>query len=90
MLRKYIHDFKAGDIVHFHGARFRILEDAKHSLAHLPEASAIERAHGPSDCAWAPAVCIDGSETRGYIEHGKPWTFQGNRLAGTYPVEKKD
>lgn len=85
--KKYIHDFKKGDIVHFYGARFEILEDATHSMGHLPRSGNIEIAHGPSDCAYAPSVCIDGQETRGYIVHGRAWTFQGNRLAGQYDVE---
>ena len=87
MEQKFIHQFKKGDIVHFHGARFEILEDARHSLGHLPRATHIEVAHGPSECAVASSVCIDGSETRGYIEHGRPWVFQGNFRAGRYSVE---
>lgn len=86
-MQKYIHQFKKGDIVHFYGARFEILEDAHDSGAHRPMAGSIKVAHGPSECAIARSICIDGQETRGYIEHGKEWTFQGNFKAGTYEVE---
>ena len=84
---KYIHDFKRGDIVHFHGARFEILEDAHESFGHAPQDPKTLYRTGPSSCAVAHSRCIDGQETRGYIEHGKEWTFQGNRLAGQYQVE---
>lgn len=89
MEQKYIHQFKKGDIVHFHGARFEVLHDALPSYGHGPYAGHLERAHGPSVCAYCKSVCIDGQETRGYIEHGREWTFQGNFLAGTYQVETK-
>jgi hypothetical protein len=87
MQAKTIHQFKKGDIVHFHGARFEILEDARESQGHRPRSGNIAIAHGPCDCAVAKSICIDGLETRGYIQHGREWTFQGNFLAGTYPVE---
>lgn len=86
---KFIHEFKKDDIVHFYGARFICLEDSHESSGHRPMAGHIEQAHGPSECAVCHAVCIDGHETRGYIEHGRAWTFQGNFLAGTYLVETK-
>ncbi len=88
-VEKYIHEFKTGDIVHCYGARFEIKEDAHESGGHRPRAANLETAHGPSDCAVAASVCIDGQETRGYIEHGRPWTFQGNHKAGTYRVEAR-
>lgn len=86
---KFIHNFKKGDIVHFHAARFECLEDAHESSGHRPMAGHLKQAHGPSECAVCRAVCIDGQETPGYIEHGREWTFQGNFLAGTYQVETK-
>ncbi len=85
--QKFIHEFKKGDIVHFYGARFELIEDAHESGGHRPQAAHLVTAHGPSDCAVARSVCIDGQETPGYIEHGRTWSFQGNHLAGTYPVE---
>ena len=30
---KFIHNFKKGDIVHFYGARFECLEDARAAIA---------------------------------------------------------
>ena len=86
---KFIHNFKKGDIVHFHGARFECIEDAHESSGHRPMAGHLKQAHGPSECAVCRSVCIDGQETPGYIEHGREWTFQGNFLAGTYLVEAK-
>lgn len=87
--QKLIHEFKQGDIVHCYGARFECIEDAHESNGHRPQAAHLVTAPGPSDCAVCHAVCIDGQETRGYIEHGRAWTFQGNHLAGTYLVETK-
>ena len=84
--QKFIHEFKRGDIVHWYGADFEVTEDARESNCHRPQASHLTTAHGPSDVAVAPSVCIGGAETRGYIMHGRPWTFQGNFLAGPYPV----
>lgn len=86
---KFIHNFKKGDIVHCHGARFECIEDAHESSGHRPMAGHLNQAHGPSECAVCRSVCIDGQETPGYIEHGREWTFQGNFLAGTYLVETK-
>ena len=48
---KFIHQFKAGDIVNAHGAKFRILDDARESAGHRPMAGHLKQAHGPSDCA---------------------------------------
>ena len=86
MEQKYIHQLKQGDIVHFHGARFEILEDARPVGTEIGARYVLDSI-GPSDTAAAPAVCIDGSETPGYIEHGRPWAFQGNFRAGRYSVE---
>ena len=36
---KFIHNFKKGDIVHFHGARFECIEDAHESFIHAPYAA---------------------------------------------------
>jgi|JI10StandDraft_1071094.scaffolds.fasta_scaffold1129808_2 hypothetical protein len=84
---KFIHEFKRGDIVHFAGARFETIEDAHESFGHAPQDPKTLIRTGPSACAYCRAVCIDGQETPGYIEHGRTWSFQGNHLAGTYPVE---
>lgn len=88
-MQKYIHQFKKGDIVHFHGARFECIEDANESFAHAPQDPKTLYRTGPSACAYCRAVCIDGQEAPGYIEHGREWTFQGNFLAGPYLVEAK-
>jgi hypothetical protein len=84
-MQKYICEFKAGDIVKEHGGTFRIIEDARSSTAHRPMAAHLVTAHGPSDCAIAKAVCIEG-EVKGYFRPGSEWTFQGNLLAGRYTV----
>lgn len=75
--------------MHFHGARFECIEDANESFTHAPQDPKTRYRTGPSACAYCRAVCIDGQETPGYIEHGREWTFQGNFLAGTYLVEAK-
>jgi len=62
MQAKTIHQFKKGDIVHFHGARFEILEDARESQGHRPQAGHPQTARGPCDCAVAKSICIDGLE----------------------------
>ena len=87
--QKLIHEFKQGDIVHFAGARFETVEDAHESFSHAPQDPKTLHRTGPSAVAYCRAVCIDGSETPGYIEHGRAWTFQGNHLAGAYPVESR-
>ena len=87
MPAKFIHQFIKGDIVHFYGARFEVLENARESQSHRPSVWPIGIQHGPCDCAVALARCIDGQETPGYIGHGKEWTFQGNLRAGTFHVE---
>ncbi len=75
--RTRIADLKAGDVVCAHGGLFRVTSDAKESNSHRPQAAHLVTAHGPSKCAIAPAVCIDG-EIRGYFAPGRPWTFQGS------------
>ena len=84
MTQKYISQLKAGDVVHAHGGKFRVIEDAKPSIAH----HTIDRTNGQykqlpeaPDCAYAKAVCIEG-EFKGYFSVGSDWTFQGNFLAG--------
>lgn len=84
--RKFIFQLKAGDVVRAHGGKFRVLEDARDSRGHRPMADHLVVAHGPSACAVAPAVCIEG-QVGGYFYPGSDWTFQGNLLAGTYAVE---
>jgi hypothetical protein len=84
---KYIKDLKAGDIVCYLGARFRILHDAKESQAHRPQSSHLTTAHGPSDCAWALGEWIEGETIAGYFGPSEsPWNFQGNNRAGRYRV----
>lgn len=84
-MRKYIKDFAIGDVVCFHGGKFRIIENARSSNGHRPLAAHLVTAHGPSDCAIAKAECIDGT-VPGYFWPGSEWTFQGNLLAGQYTV----
>ena len=84
---KYIHQFKAGDIVSDHGALFRVLNDAKESQGHRPQAAHLVTAYGPCDTAWADAEWVSGQIIPGYFGPGKTWRFQGNFLAGKYQVE---
>ena len=83
--RKYTSELKAGDIVRAHGGVFRILEDARESQAHRPQAAHLEQAHGPCDCAKAKSICIEG-EYGHYFWPGSEWTFQGNFRAGQWLV----
>ena len=84
--RKFIKDFKAGDIVHAHGGRFIVTSDARESQSHRPQAGHLKTAHGPSDCAYAPAKCIEGKFGH-YFYPGSVWAFQGNLYAGLHTVE---
>lgn len=88
--QKRIHHFKAGDIVHFHGARFRILDDARESHGHWPQSAHLTRAAGPSDVAVAVGEWIDGEIVRGYFGPGKNWGFQGNFNVSPYKVESNN
>jgi hypothetical protein len=63
-MKKRIHDLKVGDVVRAHGGVFCVIENA----------------HGPSDCAVARAICIEG-RIPGYFAPGSVRTFQGNLLA---------
>lgn len=74
---KYVtaQDLKAGQIVRQHGGRFLVLENARPSNGHLPQDGI-----GPTDCAVAPAQCIEG-QVGGYFWPGSDWTLQGNQLA---------
>lgn len=84
---KYIKDLKKGDVVLWHGARFRILDDAKESQGHRPQRDHNMTAHGPSDVAWAIGEWIEGETVKGYFGPLDPWNFQGNLRAGRYRVE---
>jgi hypothetical protein len=84
--QKFISEFKAGDIVHAHGGKFRIDVDARDSIGHGPTDPATGWPIGPSGCAIAEATCIEG-QSGGYFWPGAGWAFQGNRHAGLYTVE---
>jgi hypothetical protein len=86
-MKKYIHEFKTGDMVKAHGAVFRVLHDARESQAHRPQAGHLITAHGPCECAWAHAEWVSGNVVPGYFGPSqKEWGFQGNFLAGKYEV----
>lgn len=70
---------KTGDVVHFHGGTFKVIEDARESQCHRPMDARLTTGHGPSDCGVAKAVCLTG-EAPGYFKPGSEWTFQGNNL----------
>jgi hypothetical protein len=85
---KRIHQFKAGDIVHAHGATFRILEDARESQGHRPMSAHLVTAPGPCAVAYTKGEWIGGQVIPGYFGPGhEPWSFQGNFLAGLYQVD---
>jgi len=88
-MKKYIHEFKAGDLVAAHGGVFRIIQAAKESQAHRPDYWTSDKGRitlaGPCDCAYAPAICIEGS-VPGYFKPGSAWDFQGNFKGGKYTV----
>ena len=68
-------ELKKGMIVRQHGGRFEVLEDARYSAAHVPYTGV-----GPSGCAVAASVCIEGEEP-GFFSPGSSWGMQGNCLA---------
>jgi hypothetical protein len=82
MTTKHIHQFKTGDIVSAHGAKFMIIDDARESQAHRPRYPAL----GPSDCAIAVGKWVGGVIVPGYFGPGEDWKFQGNLNAGKYSV----
>ena len=84
-IRKFTSQLKTGDIVHAHGGVFRITKDARESQSHRPQAAHLVQAHGPSDCAYAESICIEG-EFAHYFSPGSKWTFQSNFLAGQWNV----
>lgn len=85
--QKHSHHFKAGYIVHFYGARFQIVADARESNGHRSQAAHLITADGPSDCATAIGKWVSGEIVPGYFGPNKDWNFQGNFSAGTYKVE---
>jgi hypothetical protein len=85
--KKFIHQFKQGDLVQSHGATFRVLENARESVWHRPQAGHLETAFGPSDTARAEAEWVSGVIIPGYFGPGQNWLFQGNFRAGQYSVE---
>ena len=82
---KFIKDLKAGDVVDAHGGRFFVIKDARESQGYRPQAGHLMTAHGPSECAVARSICMDG-EVSGYFWPGSTWTFQGNLKAGMVKV----
>jgi hypothetical protein len=91
LTKKYIHEFKTGDLVRAHGGIFQVTHDARESQSHRPTywAGSAGLGHvtlpGPCSCAYAGAVCLEG-EIPGYFKPGSSWDFQGNFLAGKYSV----
>jgi hypothetical protein len=75
------HHLKAGDLVTFHGAVFKIIENAQESNSHRPQAAHLVTAHGPSACAWAVGRWVRGNSVPGYFGPGIDWNFQGNHQA---------
>ena len=91
-VKKTVHQLVKGDIVHAHGCRFEVTENARPSLGQntsdwSPSTGFVQHHQAP-DCAVAESVCIEGC-VKGYIAVGERWGFQGNFLAGQYTVEVK-
>ena len=96
-VKKHVHELKAGDLVQAHGGVFQVTADARESQAHRPtywhnggnsNTTGRVTLPGPSDCAYAPAVCIEGN-IPGYFKPGSAWDFQGNFKAGKYTLLAK-
>ena len=87
MQAKRIHQFKAGDIVHFHGARFLIQENGHEAQGPRPQAGLLETAAGPIEVSRAEGEWISGEIVPGYFGPNTPWVFQGNFNCGIYRVE---
>jgi hypothetical protein len=75
-ITKTVPQLRAGDVVVQHGGRFLVTADAQESCGHRPRWPNA----GPSDCAWAPSICLTG-EIPGYFRPGSAWRQQGNHLA---------
>jgi hypothetical protein len=73
----HIADLRVGDLVHAHGALFRVTQQPFDSIGHAPEDPATGWPMGPSGVAVARAICLEGT-TPGYFWPGSDWTFQGN------------
>ena len=77
---KRIHDFKAGDVVLFHGHRIQLIEDARPVADNNVEDFAVTV---PSTAA-AKGFCLDHT-TDPYFENG--WVFQGNFYREMFEVQ---
>jgi hypothetical protein len=90
-MHKRVHNLKAGDLVHVHGAVFRIIEDAKACMGFslwYRKSGKCEPLHGPVDVAQARGEWVSGETVKGYFGPDcTPWVFQGNFNAGLYRVE---
>ena len=87
---KQIHQFKAGDLIRDRfGSVFRILEDARPSVAyHLWQRvdGKLQPMHGPVAVAEALAEWVAGEPTP-YFSKGTPWLFQSDiKTAVLYEV----
>jgi hypothetical protein len=89
MSKKYSYQLKAGDLVRAHGGLFKVIEDAHEVAWHRPKYWSGSKGHielmGPSDCAAALAICVEG-EVPGYFKPGSEWVFKCNALAGQYTL----
>lgn len=88
-MKKFIYNLKAGDLVKAHGGVFKVIEDAHEVAWHRPKywnsATGSVELMGPSDCAAAAAICIEG-EFPGYFKPGSEWVFKCNAKAGQYTL----
>lgn len=80
--RLTVPQLRKGMIVHQHGGRFEVMEDARASTGHRPKGASLDE-HGPTDCAVERSIYIEG-EVQGYFKPGSDCTQQGNQLAIVY------
>lgn len=67
-----ITQMRVGDIVHAHGARFRVKEIRNYALSSFPDRQ------GPDHVVVNIAEWLSGRIERGYFGPNKDWNFQGN------------
>lgn len=82
-MKKFIKDFKTGDVIEFHGALFIIESDAQPSTSHN---NLIDRLGESGRVFHTTGRWLAGQIVAGYFGPSSNWTFQGNDLAGQYSV----
>ena len=85
---KRVHQFKAGDLIHFNGVVFRIIENARPHYGFslwVREAGKCKPMHGPVSVAEARGEFVRGHWLGGdSFNPDLPWTFAGDINARFY------